>query len=49
MTPRVCNIFTCAVFATSSLNFGLSTILFHTIVTERHYMLFSIEEFFRKS
>ena len=40
------NICTCAVFATSSFNFCLPTYFFHTIVTEGHYMFFSIEQFF---
>ena len=44
MTSTASNICTCAVFATTSFNFGL--ILFHTIVTEGHYMLFFIEEIF---
>ena len=51
MTPTAPNICTCAVFATSSFNLPSSIfqpILFHTIFTEGHYMLFSIEEFFEK-
>ena len=43
------NIWTCAVFATTSFNFGLQPILFHTIVTEGQYMLFSIKEFLNKN
>ena len=48
MMPTARNICTCAIFTTSSFNFGLPTYLFHTIVTEGYYMLFSIEEFFFK-
>ena len=44
MTCTAGNICTCAVFATTSFNF--QPILFHTIVMDGHYMLFSIEEFF---
>ena len=40
MTPTARNICTCAVFATTSFNFGLSTYFVAHIVTEGHYMLF---------
>ena len=47
MTPTARNICTCAVFTTTFfLILAFQPILFHTIVTEGHYLLFLIEDFF---
>ena len=47
MTPTARNICTCAVFATTFfLILAFQPILFHTIVTKGHYMLFFIDFFF---
>ena len=47
MTPMARHIWTCAVFATSLLILVFQPI--HTIVTEGHYMLCSVEKFFKES
>ena len=48
MTPTARNICTCAFLPPLLLILAFQPIMFHTVVTEGHYMLFSIDKFFKR-